>query len=500
MPAALADAEMKLTASVLTYAHHAAVGRMHWSRRRRRNRIRRRSAPEPEDVLARIADARTSPQPRRLRAAAPAGYKALKAQARRNPRRQGRDAGPTQIPSGPTLKFGDQDDRVCPRCAKLGLNGSGPATPTYDKALGPRGRSKFQQEHDIKVDRNARQQRPSTRSTAQDADDHATDTSSPIWNAGAGCRAISAQDLRHGQHPGLHAQRHARRCKQVWQNQDRDRQAGTRRRRCSRRTMKYITVNPTWNVPPSIVYSEYLPALQQDPTVLDRMGFKVSAESRWHRAHLAAAGRQQRARPHPLQLPEQVPGLSARHAGQEPVRAMTSAPTATAACACRIRRSTPRCCCRWCGRTTATPRSASRRCSARQRNRHPVADLHPGQPHLPDRVRRRDGKLAIPRRHLRPRQGADGDAQGRRAQVADIAGRAKESLAHRAGPGDAGPAVAIGRQRGLLAAAASSAAATTSSRGCSAALPARPPAPHKPVRAARRPVPATSSSRDPRGC
>ena len=40
-------------------------------------------------------------------------------------------------------------------------------------------------------------------------------------------------------------------------------------------TMKYITVNPTWNVPPSIVHNEYLPALAQDPTVLARMGLKV---------------------------------------------------------------------------------------------------------------------------------------------------------------------------------------------------------------------------------
>jgi len=40
-------------------------------------------------------------------------------------------------------------------------------------------------------------------------------------------------------------------------------------------TMKFITVNPTWNVPPSIVYNEYLPALQQDPTVLKRMGLNL---------------------------------------------------------------------------------------------------------------------------------------------------------------------------------------------------------------------------------
>jgi L,D-transpeptidase YcbB len=41
-------------------------------------------------------------------------------------------------------------------------------------------------------------------------------------------------------------------------------------------TMKYITVNPTWNVPPSIINNEYLPALNQDPTVLERMGLRVA--------------------------------------------------------------------------------------------------------------------------------------------------------------------------------------------------------------------------------
>jgi L,D-transpeptidase YcbB len=40
--------------------------------------------------------------------------------------------------------------------------------------------------------------------------------------------------------------------------------------------MKYITVNPTWNVPPSIIAKEYMPVLQQDSTALERMGLKVS--------------------------------------------------------------------------------------------------------------------------------------------------------------------------------------------------------------------------------
>jgi murein L,D-transpeptidase YcbB/YkuD len=40
--------------------------------------------------------------------------------------------------------------------------------------------------------------------------------------------------------------------------------------------MKSVTINPTWNVPPSIMYNEYMPALARDPTVLARMGLNVS--------------------------------------------------------------------------------------------------------------------------------------------------------------------------------------------------------------------------------
>jgi L,D-transpeptidase YcbB len=41
-------------------------------------------------------------------------------------------------------------------------------------------------------------------------------------------------------------------------------------------TMKYLTINPTWNVPPSIIRNEYLPALERDPDALERIGLKVS--------------------------------------------------------------------------------------------------------------------------------------------------------------------------------------------------------------------------------
>ena len=42
--------------------------------------------------------------------------------------------------------------------------------------------------------------------------------------------------------------------------------------------MKFITVNPTWNVPPSIIENEYLPALQGDPQALDRIGLKITQD------------------------------------------------------------------------------------------------------------------------------------------------------------------------------------------------------------------------------
>jgi murein L,D-transpeptidase YcbB/YkuD len=40
--------------------------------------------------------------------------------------------------------------------------------------------------------------------------------------------------------------------------------------------MKYLTINPTWNVPPSIIRNEYLPALERDPDALERIGLRVS--------------------------------------------------------------------------------------------------------------------------------------------------------------------------------------------------------------------------------
>jgi murein L,D-transpeptidase YcbB/YkuD len=43
--------------------------------------------------------------------------------------------------------------------------------------------------------------------------------------------------------------------------------------------MKFLTINPTWNVPPSIIRNEYLPALERDPDALERIGLRVNYNS-----------------------------------------------------------------------------------------------------------------------------------------------------------------------------------------------------------------------------
>ncbi|MFY9771580.1 MAG: hypothetical protein WAK04_15275, partial [Xanthobacteraceae bacterium] len=55
-PTALAEAEIRLTASVVTYAHHAQIGRLHWSRVSG-DIFYDRSAPDPGEVLTTLMEA-----------------------------------------------------------------------------------------------------------------------------------------------------------------------------------------------------------------------------------------------------------------------------------------------------------------------------------------------------------------------------------------------------------------------------------------------------------
>ncbi len=164
----LADAEIKLTMSVITYAHHASIGRVHWSRVSADIEYTE-TAPEPADVLAGIVGA--SDVAAALDAYEPQtpGYLALKAKLADI--RAGKvDKGKPTIGNGPVLKVGMQDDRVPALRERLGVLGDGGTT--YDKPLADAVK-KFQQAAPDRGDRHAH--RGDRRSAQRQAPDHATD-------------------------------------------------------------------------------------------------------------------------------------------------------------------------------------------------------------------------------------------------------------------------------------------------------------------------------------
>ncbi len=183
-PAALAEAELRLSISIIAYAHHAQVGRVHWSRVSG-DIYYDQKVPDPADVLANMSTPRTSREVLAAMSRTP-GLPRAEGQARRTARRQG-SAGQAPIPNGPAPKIGAQDERVPQLRERLGLPADDDTT--YDKTLAEAVKQ-FQQEHELKPT-GMLTPRPSTRSTAASPIVRSI-PSSPIWNAGAGCRTISA--------------------------------------------------------------------------------------------------------------------------------------------------------------------------------------------------------------------------------------------------------------------------------------------------------------------
>ena len=265
-PAALAEAEMRLSASVATYAHHASVGRVHWSRVSS-SILYEVKPPVPADVLGAMADAKDV-------AVTLAGYEpqapnyiALKAKLA--DLRAGKTTpGKAPIPNGPAPKLGGQDDRVPQLRERFGLSGDG---TIYDKTLADAVK-KFQQEHELKVSGLLTQQTIDAlngRSPDRPIDTILANLERWRWmphDLGKDYVIVNLPDytLRvfHDGH-------------QVWMTRIVTGKP-TMATPIMTAEMKYITVNPTWNVPPSIVAREYMPALAADPTVLGRMGLRVS--------------------------------------------------------------------------------------------------------------------------------------------------------------------------------------------------------------------------------
>jgi L,D-transpeptidase YcbB len=265
-PAALAEAELRLTASVVTYAHHAEVGRVHWSRVSG-DIYYDQKAPNPTDVLAKMAEATDAAEALDSYEPHHPAYVALKAKLAEL--RAGKEGVQPPIANGPVLKIGMQDDRVPQVRARLGLHaGSG---TTFDKDLADSVK-RFQQEHELKVTGTltaATVEALNGREPDRPIDTIIANLERWRWmphDLGKTYVMVNLPDFT------LRVVRDGR---QIWATRIVDGKPAMPTPIMTAE-MKYITVNPTWNVPPSIVAKEYIPALQQDPTALERIGLTVS--------------------------------------------------------------------------------------------------------------------------------------------------------------------------------------------------------------------------------
>jgi murein L,D-transpeptidase YcbB/YkuD len=282
-PDALAEADLKLTASMLDYARQAQSGRMHWSQVS--GDIQYPEHPiDPAEVLANVTTAKDGSAaldsynpPQKL-------YRELKAKLAAL---RGVGDGPViQIAEGPTLRFASsrnrrqpaaemEDSRVPQLRAKLGITENA-NDDHYDAKVAAAVR-RFQEGADIKPtgvldDRTVK----AINSPKRDKQIDTVIVNMERWRwlpRDLGAPGIGdAYVILNIPDFSLRVMQHGA---PVWTTRVVTGQPGIHATPLLTETMKFITVNPTWNVPPSIIYNEYLPALQQDPTVLQRMGLKL---------------------------------------------------------------------------------------------------------------------------------------------------------------------------------------------------------------------------------
>ena len=281
-PDQLADVEMKLTASMLDYARHAQSGRMHWSQVSAD--IAYPDHPiDPAEVMTNVTSAKDTSAaldgynpPHKL-------YRELKAKLAEL---RGQGDGPViQIAEGPALVFKPatkkqpavtpEDPRVPQVRAKLGVT-ENPDDAHYDAKVAEAVR-KFQEAAELKVsgvldDRTVK----AINSPKRDRQIDTVLVNMERWRwlpRQLGAPAIgNAYVILNIPDFTLKVMQNGA---QVWTTKVVTGKPGVHATPLLTETMKFITVNPTWNVPPSIIYNEYLPALQQDPTVLQRMGLRL---------------------------------------------------------------------------------------------------------------------------------------------------------------------------------------------------------------------------------
>jgi L,D-transpeptidase YcbB len=283
-PDAQADAELKLTAAVMTYARHALYGRIAWSRVSA-DIFYDSPKPDATEVLKKlgagtdIAATLDSFEPQY-----PAYQKLKKALADvrggkvEDKKPEPKAAPLVHIPEGKILRPGMKDERVVALRKRLSIRGD---SALYDDAVSDAVKA-FQTEADLNADGNLG---PNTvrALNGEHAAAHVTKVGDPAetiivnldrwrWlprNLGNPYVVVNIPDYR----------------LTLWKNEQVFWSTKIVVGKPALSTplisaeMKFITVNPTWNVPPSIIEKEYLPALQEDPQALERIGLKINQDA-----------------------------------------------------------------------------------------------------------------------------------------------------------------------------------------------------------------------------
>jgi len=264
-PAALADAEIKLSTAVTNYAHHAQVGRVHWTRVS--GDIFYELKPSaPADILASLANAdEITAALAAYEPHAPA-YQALRAKLAEL--RAAANSGAAAIPDGPVLTAGMEDARVPQLRERLGMTGDG---QIFDKAVAEAVK-KFQRDNKLKatgVLTAATVDQLNARPSRRPVDVVIANMERWRWmphDLGDTYVMVNLPDFM------LYVIQNGR---QVWATKIVDGKPDTPTPIMTAE-MKSITINPTWNIPDTIAAKEYIPLMRQDSTILERMGLTVT--------------------------------------------------------------------------------------------------------------------------------------------------------------------------------------------------------------------------------
>ncbi|MGH6683271.1 MAG: L,D-transpeptidase family protein, partial [Pseudolabrys sp.] len=281
---ALAEDELKFTASVLTYARQAQIGRIHFSRVSADIDFKL-VAPEPADVLAKLADDKDTAKALDGYNPPQAEFKALREKLAEIRKGSGAQVKPEEekkqdlvrVPEGKILRPGMKDTRVVALRKRLDVSGD-KNSPLYDDAVRDAVKT-FQTANDIGVDGNLG---PNTVRALNGEKKVAVKLGDPVdtiivnmerwrWlprDLGNPHVIVNIPDYTLTLYNND---------KVYWHTKIVVGKPGKPTPLISAE-MKFITVNPTWNVPPSIIENEYLPALQQDPQALDRIGLKLTQD------------------------------------------------------------------------------------------------------------------------------------------------------------------------------------------------------------------------------